>query len=167
MTNSFLAEDYKAPVSNKWNYFKPSDQKTKIRIMSSAITGWIDWEDKTPRRTKQKPETSYDPTKPAKHFRACVIWNYTTKSLQIREITQWSIRDAITAYIKWDRGDPQEYDLVIYKEGKDLETKYFLTTTPDWKKPVDTEITDMWINTKIDLEELYHNWDPFDPESKF
>ena len=54
-----------------------------------------------------KPETSYDPTKPAKHFRACVIWNYY-KVITNWEITQWSIRDAITAYIKWDRGDPQE-----------------------------------------------------------
>lgn len=98
--NDFLPTGYEQPKSNKGNYFKPTEQKAKIRIMSSAITGWLDWNDKTPVRTKEKPATSFNPEKPAKHFRAFVIWNYEKSELQIREVTQASIREQFNTFIQ-------------------------------------------------------------------
>lgn len=159
--NSFLPAGYQQPKTSKGNFFKPSENKTRVRVMSSAITGWLDWNDKTPVRTKDRPATSFDPKKPAKHFRAFVVYNYDRDELQVWEVTQAMIREQFSTLINGERGNPQWYDIVVWKEGKDLDTKYYITTTPAGIKDVAPEITDKRLNTKIVLEELYENGDPF------
>lgn len=164
---SRLDEEYEAPVKKWWAYFKPSETKTKIRIMGRPITGWIDRQDKQPTRTKEKPTSNYDNARPAKHFWAMVIWNYVKEQFEIREITQATIREQLTILKDWDWGNPVKYDLVVHKEWKDLDTKYFVSTTPSGITPVAQEVNDKFINMTIDLNELYTGWNPFAPEAKF
>ena len=93
---SRLDEDYTLPTKKAGSYFKPSETKTKIRIMSKPITGWIERHEKTPVRTKEKPSKNYDDNKPAKHFWAMVVWNYAREQFEIWEITQASIKVYLT-----------------------------------------------------------------------
>lgn len=165
-----LAPDYVAPATNKGSYFKPTEEKTKIRVLGSPITGYVDWDNSKPVRTKEKPAKNFNDEKPAKHFRAFPIWNYNKQEMQIWEVTQASIREQFTTLINGEWGDPRDYDLVVYKTGKDLETKYFLTTTPDGKKEVSPEITQVRVDTKLDLNQLYTGGNPRNPteeEAKF
>lgn len=165
-----LAPDYVAPATTKGSYFKPTEEKTKIRVLGSPITGYLDWDDKTPVRTKERPEKSFDPERSPKHFWTFPIWDYNKEEMQIWEVTQGTIRDQFNALIQGERGDPRDYDLVVYKTGKDLETKYFVGTTPDGKTEVAPEITDVRVNTKLDLNQLYTGGNPRNPteeEAKF
>lgn len=168
---NFLPDGYEQPESTSGSYFKPTEQKTKVRVMSSAIVWRVDWNKSgkkpKPIRTRKKPETSLDPSRPAKHFRAFVIRNYSKQDLQIWEITQKSIMDQFSTLINWEWWDPHWYDLIVRKEWQSLDTVYYLSTTPQAIKPVKPEITEKRLNTKIDLDELYSWWDPFNPESKF
>lgn len=166
-TNDFLPTGYEMPESTKWNYFKVSNEKQKIRILSSAIIGWVDWNDKKPVRTKTKPNTNFDDSRPAKHFRAFVIWNYNKEELQVWEVTQNTIREQLTTFINWEWGNPKGYDIVVWKEGEKMETKYFLSTTPHWIKEVDLDIELKYKEANVDLNELYSGGNPFAPESKF
>ncbi len=70
---SFLPENYEPPVSNS-KYMKFADGDNKFRVLGSAIVGWLDWDNKTPVRTKTQPEFSIDPKKPVKHFWAFPVW---------------------------------------------------------------------------------------------
>lgn len=160
---TFLPNNYTLPQGQWANYFKPTEDKQNIRIMSSAIVWYVDW-DKSwdrpkPIRTIEKQPKLWEDE--PRHFRACTVYNYTTKSLQIWEITQKSIMSQLDTYISWDRWDPKDYDLQIWKEWKAMDTKYHLTTTPNWKKEPSVEIMDLWVNSQIHLEALFTNDDPF------
>ena len=69
-----------------------------------------------------------------------VIWNYTTERMEIREITQVSVREQIQTLIDGERGNPTQYDLIVWKEGKAMDTRYFVSTTPAGIKAVDDTI---------------------------
>ncbi len=168
---SFLPSDYVAPTTSTGSYFKPTEAKTKIRIVSSPITGWIDWnkswEKPQPVRTKEK-KTALDPQKAPKHFWAMKVWNYEKEQLQIREVTQASVRDQILAYNNdADWGDPKEYDISVAKTGKDLETKYTVLTTSSGKKALDENIVEKVKTTKCVLEALFSWEDPFTADEVF
>ena len=167
----FLPSDYVAPTTTSGNYFKPQEQKSKIRIVSSPIIGWIDWdkswEKPQPIRTKEKKQ-QLDPKQSPKHFWAMKVWNYEKEKLQIREITQASIREQILAYNNdTDWGDPKDYDIVVSKTGKELETKYTVLTTSSGKQPLDETISEKVKTTKCVLEALYNLEDPFTADQVF
>lgn len=156
---SFLNEDY-TPPAQSGNYLKFKDGTTKFRILSDAITWRLDRDDKKPIRMKEKPELSLDPARPAKHFRAFVVWNYDDKAIQICEITQRSIQQSImTLYKDEDFGDPKWYDIKITKTGKDLETKYQLMGLN--KSDPTPEIMELYFNAWVKLEKLFEWGDPF------
>ncbi len=168
---SFLPSDYIAPTTTTGSYFKPQEQKTKIRIVSSPITGWIDWnkswEKPQPVRTKEK-KPALDPKQSPKHFWAMKVWNYEKEQLQIREVTQASIRDQLLAYNNdADWGDPKNYDISVSKTGKDLETKYTVLTTSSGIKPLDEAIAEKVKTTKCVLEALFAGEDPFTADEVF
>jgi len=154
----FLPSTYEKPVRNS-KYFKAQEGDNKIRVLSSAITGWLDWENKKPIRTKEKPETSVDPKNPAKHFWAFVIWNYQENKLEIAEVTQAGIQDAIFSLHNSEWGAPTDYDLIINRIGKDLDTKYTVMPTP--KTETSPDILTAYQQAKINLEALYTGDDPF------
>lgn len=166
MENDFLPQGYEAPKSGSW-FFKPQDKATRIRILSSPLIGYVDWdksgEKPKPIRTKdQKPKIWKDEPK---HFWALKIWNYTTESVQIRDITQSWIRNQIMTLVDWEWGDPRGYDLKVWKTWEKHTTEYFVQTTPDGKKEIAPEIFEAELNTPCDLEALRTGADPF--ESKW
>lgn len=165
---SRLDESYSAPTKAQGNYFKPSEAKTKIRIMGKPITWWLDRSDKKPVRTKDQPKSNFDDEKPAKHFRATAVWNYGTERLELWEIPQSSVREQIDTLIKWERGNPTQYDLIVWKEWKAMDTRYFVATTPAGIKAVDEAIEAKYNETPINLQALFDGGNPrAEVEAKF
>jgi len=163
---TFLPEGYKPPVTNS-KYLKLALGSNKVRILSSTIVGWVDWQtmqdgSRKPLRTKDK-QAPINPTQPPKHFWAMVVWDYNEGGLKILEITQASIRSSILALFQNDDwGDPKGYDLTITREGEKMETKY--TVMPSPKSELSQEIKEKFESTKIDLNKLYVNGDPFEDD---
>jgi len=165
-TNDFLPPDYEPPKSHS-NYMKFQDGDNKFRILSKPILGWLDWKDKTPYRFQlsEKPTNSMSPDQKIKHFWAFVVWNYDEEDVQVLEITQATIQNAIRALSQnSDWGDPFDYDIKVSKKGSKLDTEYVVTPVPH--KPVAKFITDAYNNKPCDLESLFDGEDPFDLSKK-
>jgi len=161
---SFLPENYEKPESNS-RYYKFIKGDNVFRILSNAIVGWIDWENKKPIRTREMPEVSIDPSKPAKHFWAFAIWDYREKTIKILEITQSGIQNTILGlHQDADWGDPKNYDLKVVRSGDGLETKYEIRSAPP--RPINQEVQELYKKTYIQLENLYDGEDPFDQNYK-
>jgi hypothetical protein len=162
--SDFLPDGYEKP-STGGKYLKLQKGKNKFRILSSAIVGWLDWdktaEKPTPVRTKEKPEKALNPNQGYKHFWAFVVWDYADSSIKIMEVTQATIQDSIIALSQDEQwGRPQNYDLIITKEGESLETKY--TVMPSPPSEVSKEIIEAYVATPVNLEALFDNEDPFE-----
>lgn len=158
--SNFLPDDYEAPEGGG-NFMKLQDGENKIRILSKPIVGWVDWKEKKSFRfpMKNKPEKPLDKN-PIKHFWAFVVWNYATESIQILEITQQTIQQAIANLSKDDEwGAPFQYDLKISKKGKDLDTKYGVTPSP--KKPLTDEQQKAGLEKPCYLEAMFSGADPW------
>lgn len=168
--DDFLPKGYEPPKST-WNYMKIVDWDNKFRILSNAIVWWEDWEvssDWTRKPVRytydKKPETSFDPEKPVKHFWAFIVYNYSDKNIQILEITQKSIQSAITSlYLNEDWGDPKWYDIKINRSWKELKTEYVITPSPS--KPLNPEIIKDFESKKINLSALFEWKDPFNSDT--
>ena len=167
--DTFLPADYSKP-SGESHYFKFEEGDNRFRILSSALVGWEDWIEETiegksvrkPVRFREEPEAKelFDFSKPAKHFWAFVVYDYTDESLKIMEITQASIRNAIYdlhADANW--GDPRGYDINVKRTGEKMETRYSVMPSPP--KEVSKEIKDEYILSNINLEALFDGADPF------
>jgi hypothetical protein len=161
----FLPDDYKAPVGN---YTKLEAGENTIRVMSSAIVGYVYWkqDDKAVRLRKEPLALPEDirvkdgKKDRVKHFWAFVVWNVEARKLQILELTQASIQTAIKAYVqnkKW--GDPKGYDITISREGSGLDTEYTVMANPH--TPIDPEAVEAFEAANIDLTALFDNGDPF------
>lgn len=143
------------------------NEPVKLRILSEAITGYVYW------TTENKPVRSElhfsstpnirEDSKP-KHFWAFKIWNYSTEQIEIWEISQASIRDALWAYWKDDEyGDLRGFPLKITRTGKGLETKYQVIAGQI--KPLDEAIAIASANTLVNLHALYDGSNPFYSDS--
>lgn len=157
----FLPTSYEVPKAGG-NYLKLQQGDNVIRILSTPIIGWEDWDDNKPVRfpyTAQKP-APIDPTRPVKHFWAFVVWDYQDKRLKILEITQSTIQEVIkNLNDDTDWGSPLNYDINIKKTGEKMETKYSVIAKPP--KQLDTEIIEAYAKTHIDLNQLFSGGDPF------
>lgn len=157
---SFLPEDYKEPQGN---YLKFQDGKNKLRVLSSAITGWEYWnKENKPIRSKTPfqgipADAKVENGKPIKprHFWAFVVYNYDAGAVQIAQITQKGIQDDLRALIEDDTwGDPTAYDLTITKSGSGFDTKYTVMPSPKSEAPSEDI-------SYINLKALYDGMDPF------
>lgn len=163
-THDFLPSGYEQPKGNS-SYMKFLKGDNKFRILSKPIIGWLDWEDKKPIRftMDMKPKTSIDPKKPVKHFWAFVVWNYQAEAINILEVTQSSIQEAIGTLAKdEDWGAPYGYDIKVIRTGDNMETKYSVNPSPH--KPLADEIYKAYTDRPVDLEKLYDGQDPFNPD---
>jgi len=159
---SFLPIDYKSPSLNN-NYMKFVDGENKIRILTSPIFGWEDWENNRPIRYKfeDKPLKSVDPKKPARHFWAFVVFNYLTEEIQILQIVQATLRKQIQTLCEdGDWGAPFFYDIKIIKKGEGVATEYMINPLPH--KPTADYIISQFEEKPCYLEALYDSADPFD-----
>lgn len=167
MTSTFLPSDYEVP-STKGNYMKFQEGENRFRILCSPVMGWVSWEEskdgtkKPLRRIMNEPfnlnEVEY-PEK-IKHFWAMIVWNYIEEKIQILEIRQKGIQKSIKALAAdEDWGSPLNYDLVITREGKELDTTY--TVNPKPAKPLDKKIAKLYQETYCKLPALFYGEDPF------
>lgn len=160
---SFLPENYEAPKKTSTMYMKLVDGENRFRILSKPIIGWEDWLDKKPYRYRMdsKPEKSFDPKKPMKHFWAMIVWNCNLEIIQILQITQETIKKPLQALCKdMDWGDPYFYDIKIIKTGTQKDTEYMINPLPH--KSTHEYVRQCFDDTPCNLQALFDNADPFD-----
>lgn len=170
---SFLPTNYEVPKSSG-NYLKFQDGENTFRVLSSAVIGWEGWilnseEKREPKRfhIDQKPTDlrNFEKNK-ISHFWAFVVFNVNEEKIQILEITQKTIQNAIKSLVdnkKW--GDPKEYDITITKTGQKKDTSYSIMPNPH--NPTHEAIIETYNRANIDLEKLFTGENPFQnaPES--
>lgn len=160
--NNFLPNNYEIPKSNG-RYTKFEEWETKIRIVSNSLVGWEYFNiDNKPVRQKTKFEKTPDiqAWRKQKEFWAFVVWNYKTKQIEVCEITQVWIKNAIfELYKDEDYWDPKWYDLKIKRKWEWLDTEYQVIPAP--KKELDDDIKTEIINNDVKLEKLLSWEDPF------
>lgn len=160
---SFLPDNYKLPTTD--NYMKLQKGANKFRVLDSAIIGYEWWEDtpeggRKPHRAKTFQEAVSKGIDPLKHFWAFPVWNYSADRVQILQLTQKSIMQAITSLVENEEwGDPKNYDINVHKEGEMLTTEY--TVTPSPHKEINPEIVKAYNEMSINLTALFTGDDPF------
>lgn len=160
---SFLPQDYELPQGGGGQYTKLEQGENKLRILTSPVIGWLGWNNKTPIRCRTKDEFNgiqiEQGSKP-KHFWALPVWNYKANRVEIWEVTQATILEAITNLTKnasW--GSPVKFDLIITKSGQSLETSY--TVMPQPHTDMTADQANALVNTPINLDALFSGGDPF------
>lgn len=168
MTNTnFLPDNYQIP-SKAYMKFEAGDNA--IRILASPLIGYEYYTtEKKPVRQREAFESvpadcqldEKGKPKLPKHFWALKVWNYKTGRIEVLQITQISILNAIknlSQNPKW--GSPLEYDIVINKTGTtQFDTEYNIVPEP---KTALTESQEIALSdTYINLEALLTNDDPF------
>jgi len=164
----FLPQDYQMPKS-QGSYTKFDDGETKIRILSAAVLGWLDWNENVPIRVKfvagQPKPTPIDPNRKVKHFWALKVYNYTEARIQVCEINQATIQEAIkNLAFSADWGDPSKYDITITKSGSGMDTKYAVMPSP--KSELSEQAKEAFVSTNVNLEALFTGEDPFAAEAE-
>lgn len=161
---SFLPKDYEVPETAS-NYMKLKAGEHLFRVLSPAIVGYEYWTtENKPIRLKEYPESVPENIKPKSrinHFWAFKVWNYKTESIQILQIIQSTIQDAIkNLHDDPDWGNPSGYDIKITREGESFnDTKYFVVAKPH--KELDVKVKEADENTPVDLNLLFKGEDPF------
>lgn len=162
--DNFLPDNYKIPETPS-NYMRFQEGLNRIRILSSAITGYEYFNiDNKPVRSKEpfdgEPKDIKKDGK-VKAFWAFVVWNYQLERIQILELTQKGIMASILALKnnpKW--GMPTRYDIAITRTGEGLETEYTTQGEPPIAD-VDPKIIEQYKAMSINLNALYDGKDPF------
>ena len=157
--NDFMPKDYTTPKSSGGAYMKLIKWDNKFRILDAMLVGYVYFtEENKPVRSKEHPgvtpdDMKKDPSSRVKHFWAFPVWNYADSEVQILEISQVSIQEAIEAYVKNEkRGSPFNYDINVSKTGEKLETKYIVSVDP---KETNKEATKAYEEISIDLDQLF------------
>lgn len=163
------------------NYMKFEDGQNRIRILEKPITGYVYWEDAEgnlvpknemagkggkPVRVKSWEGLTNAQRGAMKGFAAMVVWNYQAERIQILEIKQVGIINALEALsLSKSWGDVTSFDIVITKTRTGINpTDVEYSVMPEPKEPVSKEIKKAYKEAHIDLEALYRGEDPFGVE---
>lgn len=158
----FLPEGYKAPKS-AGHFMKYVKGENRFRILSKPIIGWEGWENNNPQKFPMDQKPMNTNLTDIKHFWAFIVWNYQEERIQILNIIQATIRDAIeTLTGDKDWGAPYFYDIKIIKTGEGKDTKYTINPLPH--NEVNAKIKEEYMNTPCNLQALFSNGQPFAPE---
>jgi len=170
---AFLREGFETKSTDRYMKFVAGENR--FRVLSEAIDGYLYWlnaegqlvprdeiggKGSKPVRVRTLEEASkktegsqYD----CKQFIAFVVWNYTSKAMEILEITQKGIMRSLEGLSRSeDWGDPTAYDIIIDKSGEKMATEYMVRPIPP--KEFAGDVTGL---SKINLEALYEGGDPF------
>jgi hypothetical protein len=166
------------------NFFKASAGNNKILILGEAIEAYQYWTDQMrpvvqrekfeeplPSDARQNEKRDKDGNvvvgadgKPEmvaarqQYFWVMPIYNFTTKSVEVWQVTQKGIRDelvAIQSNEDW-RSPVGTYSITIHKEGEMLKTKYKVTPNPinDKNKKEIDEIMGEYKTNPLDVEAI-------------
>lgn len=163
---------------NVGNYMKFQDGENKVRILDEPIAGFEYWVDANgeivqrgqrageggkPKRSKTYDDIPMDARGAMKGFAAMKVWNYAVEKIQILQIKQVVIINALQALsVSDDWGDITSFDINITrtKTGpQPMDVEY--TVMPSPKTEVSKEILEAYDDTHINLEALYKGEDPF------
>lgn len=163
------------------NYMKFEEGENRIRILEKPITGYVYWEDAEgnlvpknemagkggkPVRVKSWEGLTNAQRGAMKGFAAMVVWNYKAEKVQILEVKQVGIMNALEALsLSKSWGDVTTFDIVITKTRTGINpTDVEYSVMPEPKEPVSKEIKEAYKEAHIDLEALYRGEDPFGVE---
>ena len=163
------------------NYMKFEEGENRIRILEKPITGYVYWEDAEgnlvpknemagkggkPVRVKSWEGLTNAQRGAMKGFAAMVVWNYQAERIQILEVKQVGIMNALEALsLSKSWGDVTSFDIVITKTRTGINpTDVEYSVMPEPKEPVSKEIKEAYKEAHIDLEALYRGEDPFGVE---
>jgi len=177
----FTPKDFdKARVGN---YMKFEDGENKIRVLEEPITGYVYWEDVNgdivPKNEMAgkggKPIRSqtYDALNMAqrgamKGFAAVLVWNYNVGKVQILEIKQVGIMNALEALsLSKAWGDIKTFNIIVKRTrtgSNPTDVEY--SVIPEPKEELDKEISKTYKEAKVNLNALYDGDDPFGNEEE-
>lgn len=172
MDNGFLPEGYKVPDNS--NYMKFKEGENTFRVLGSAVVGFEYWNNKnepvrsrkaftslpTDIRYEEDKKTGESRPSKVKHFWAFPVWNVDASKLQILEVTQQGIMDAMSALVtnkKW--GDPKGYDITVSRSGSGFDTEYQVMPNPHTPAPADA--AEAIKRQPVNLDALFDGGDPF------
>jgi len=169
-TKDFLPERYKVP-QNSSKYLRFVVGENRFRILASPVIGWEAWvvedgKDKPVRfRINDKPSDLRGfKNERLAHFWAMPVWNVKEETIQILEITQSGIQGKIENLVADDDwGSPLNYDLKVIRTGEKLDTEYEVNPAP--KSEPSNKARELFASTKINLDKLFTNDNPFGEES--
>ena len=148
------------------NYMRFESGENKFRVLGEGISGWLVWLTVDGQRKPVRVRPTETPPPPegdekVKIFLTLPVWNYATNKVQILEVTQTSIRNALQDFEnEEDYGDLTGYDIKVVRKGEKLDTEY--TVMPLAKKAVDKTIKEAWEDTHLNLDALYDGGNPFE-----
>ena len=163
MKKDFLPTDYSIPETAS-NYLRFQDGVNKFRILDSAVVGFEYFtSDNKPIRSREPFEETPNLKKDGKvkAFWAFPVWNYQTESVQILEITQKTIMNALKSLIDNEAwGSPVgKYNIVVVRKGEGLDTEYSVMPEPH-SETLD-DILSAYKDKPANLDALFDNEDPF------
>lgn len=165
------------------NYMKFEEGANKFRVLREPITGYVYWEDANgevvprgklggegakPIRMRPNGDFSNEQISAMKMFAAMVVYNYNAGKVQILDITQMKIMNALDALLdspSW--GDVVDYDIVVTKTKTGplpMDVEY--STMPEPKAELSEEVLKAYEDTDINLEALYDGEDPFETKEE-
>ena len=163
------------------NYTKMEDGANKIRVLEPPITGYVYWEDVNgnivprnemagkggkPVRAPDYDDFSNLQKGAMRGFAAMVVWNYQADKVQILEVRQIVIINALEALTmskSWQ--DVTEFDIIITKTRTGTQpTDVEYSVMPEPKEELSEEIKDAFKNSNIDIKALFRGADPFGSE---
>jgi len=165
MSTTTIPKDFQ-PQSANSNYLRLIPGSHRIRILSSALTGYSWWteENDGSRKPHRIPMDGRPPVEFAdsvRKFVVFVIYNYEFSKIQIWEITQSSIQQELVKLEKdKDWGSLLSYDIEIERTGSDKNTTRY-RVTPKPKSEPSKEIEKAVKDGLPALEALYVGADPF------
>ncbi|MGI4875255.1 MAG: hypothetical protein ACRYFX_29210 [Janthinobacterium lividum] len=169
---SFLPDNYEVPTGGGGDYTKLQAGDNRLRVLSKQpVIGFEYWNEAgKPVRVKVKPvgkPADMRKTAPnggeerVKEFWAMVVYNLLTQKIEVWQVTQAGIKEAIQSYsLNTKYGHPSNYDLTISKKGSGLETKYSVVADPPEK--LAKAVVDQAKATPINLEALFEGGNPFE-----
>lgn len=157
-------------------FLKLEEGTHRFRALDSAITGVVYWKEteedgaikRKPYRVRAGediPVGDIDPDNTPKKFWAFPVYNFDVNKIQTLELTQKTLMKDLLKYTQdEDFGNPQDYDCVITRTGKGMDTEYSLIAKPP--KPLDAKIVlefkELKKSGRYNIERLYDGGYPIE-----